>query len=172
MMAGEIAARMGLNDRQRNLLCFLIEHHLILAETALKRDLMDEKPIAQCAVTIKDRQRLLLLYMLTVADSLATGTEAWNTWKASLLRELFFKVDRLLLRADLEPEDIEARTAQIQEKVLALLPDPAESRKAVRMDGEAAFQVSAVSASAGYSKALRHGKATGAPFGLLQGGTA
>ena len=129
MMAGEIAARMGLSDRQRNLLCFLIEHHLILAETALKRDLMDEKPIAQCAVTIKERQRLLLLYMLTVADSRATGTEAWNTWKASLLRELFFKVDRQLLRADLEPEDTEARSAQTQREVLDLLPDPAESER-------------------------------------------
>ena len=128
-MAGEIAVRMGLSDGQRNLLCFLIEHHLILAETALKRDLMDEKPVSQCAVTIKDRQRLLLLYMLTVADSRATGTEAWNTWKASLLRELFFKVDRLLLRTDLEPEDTEARTAQTQREVLALLPDPAESER-------------------------------------------
>jgi [protein-PII] uridylyltransferase len=128
-MAEEIAERMGLSDSQKNLLCFLIEHHLILAETALKRDLMDEKPVAQCAVTIKDRQRLLMLYMLTVADSRATGTEAWNTWKASLLRELFFKVDRLLLRADLEPVDIEARTSQIQERVLALLADPAESEK-------------------------------------------
>ncbi len=128
-MAGEIAVRMGLSDWQRNLLCFLIEHHLILAETALKRDLMDEKPVAQCAVTIKDRQRLLLLYMLTVADSRATGTEAWNTWKASLLRELFFKVDRLLLRTDLEPEDTEARTAQTQGRVLALLSDPAESER-------------------------------------------
>lgn len=129
MMAGEIAVRMGLSDTQRNLLCFLIEHHLILAETALKRDLMDEKPVAQCAVTIKDRRRLLLLYMLTVADSRATGTEAWNTWKASLLRALFFKVDRLLLRKDLEPEDTEARTAQTQREVLALLPDPAESER-------------------------------------------
>jgi len=125
VMAREIAARMGLNDIQKDLLCFLIEHHLILAETALKRDLMDEKPVVRCAVTIKDRQRLLMLYMLTVADSLATGTEAWNSWKASLLRELFFKVDRLLLRADLEPEDTEARAAQAQEKVLALVPDPA-----------------------------------------------
>ena len=129
MMAGEIAARMGLNERDRSLLCFLIEHHLILAETALKRDLMDEKPVAQCAVAIKDRERLLMLYMLTVADSLATGTQAWNTWKASLLRELFFKVDRLLLRADLEPEDLEARTAETQGKVLALLNDPAESER-------------------------------------------
>jgi [protein-PII] uridylyltransferase len=129
MMAWEIAARLGLNDSERDLLYFLIEHHLILAETALKRDLMDEKPIAQCAVHIKDRKRLLMLYMLTVADSLATGTEAWNAWKASLLRELFFKVDKLLLRGDLEPEDLEARSAQIQEKVLALLPVRAEAER-------------------------------------------
>ena len=118
-----------MSDSERDLLYFLIEHHLILAETALKRDLMDEKPIVQCAVQIKDSNRLLLLYMLTVADSLATGTEAWNAWKASLLRELFFKVDRLLMREDLEPEDLEARTSQIQEKVMALLPDQAEAEK-------------------------------------------
>jgi [protein-PII] uridylyltransferase len=129
MMSWEIAARMGLSDKERDLLYFLIEHHLILAEIALKRDLMDEKPIVQCAVQIKDRKRLLLLYMLTVADSLATGTQAWNAWKASLLRELFFKIDKLLLRHDLEPEDLEARTAQIQGRVLAILPDPADAEK-------------------------------------------
>ncbi|MDR3555395.1 MAG: [protein-PII] uridylyltransferase [Syntrophobacteraceae bacterium] len=126
-MAGEIAARMGMDEEQKNLLCFLIEQHLILAEIAQKRDLMDEKPVAQCAVTIKDRGRLLLLYMLTVADSRATGTDAWNAWKASLLRELFFKVDRLLLRPDLEPQNTEAQASKTQEKVLSLLPDPAES---------------------------------------------
>lgn len=128
-MAGEIALRMGLNEWQKDLLCFLIEHHLILAETALKRDLMEEKPVAQCAITIKDRRRLILLYMLTVADGRATGTQAWNTWKASLVRDLFLRVDRLLLRADLEPEAIEMRTAQTQGKVLALLPDPAEGER-------------------------------------------
>lgn len=128
-MAGEIATRMGLGDEQKSLLCFLIEHHLLLAETAQKRDLMEEKPIAQCAVAIKDRTRLLLLYMLTIADSRGTGTEAWNAWKASLLRELFLKVDRLLRRPDLEPENIEARTSKTQEKVISLLSDPAESEK-------------------------------------------
>ncbi|MGC8490737.1 MAG: [protein-PII] uridylyltransferase [Syntrophobacteraceae bacterium] len=128
-MAGEIAERMGLDAGEKNLLCFLIEQHLILAETAQKRDLMDEKPIAQCAVTIKDRKRLLLLYMLTIADSRATGTAAWNAWKASLLKELFFKVDRLLLRPDLEPENLEALSSKAQGKVLSLLADPAESDK-------------------------------------------
>lgn len=127
MLAWNIAERMGLKEAERDLLCFLIEHHLILAETALKRDLMDEKPIAQCAVQIKDRKRLVLLYLLTVADSLATGTEAWNAWKSSLLRELFFKADRLLTRGDLEPDDLEARTAAIQKEVLELAQSDAEA---------------------------------------------
>lgn len=125
-MAKTIAVRMGLDSWEASLLSFLIEQHLILAETALKRDLMDEKPIAQCAVEIKDRDRLLMLYLLTIADSRATGTGAWNTWKASLLRELLFKVDRLLLRGELKPEDIEARSAEVQEAVLAILPDRSE----------------------------------------------
>ena len=46
-----------------------------------------------------------------------------------------------LLRADLEPEDTEARTAQTQREVLALLPDPAESEKLSGMDGEAALRI-------------------------------
>ena len=128
-IAREIGARMGLGPEDENLLCFLIEHHLILAETAQKRDLMEEKPIAQCAVAIKDRRRLFLLYMLTVADSRSTGTAAWTAWKASLLRELFLKVDKFLQRPDLEPENIEALTLKTQEKVLSLLADPAQGEK-------------------------------------------
>ncbi|MCE5334351.1 MAG: [protein-PII] uridylyltransferase [Desulfobacteraceae bacterium] len=129
LMAEEIAERMQLDAKETSLFCFLIRHHLLLAEIALKRDLMDPKPIAQCAIEIKDRERLLLLYLLTIADSKATGTGAWNTWKASLLRELFFRVDRTLFRGDLQPEDTEARTAEVRESVLKLLPEPADAGK-------------------------------------------
>lgn len=128
-MARTIAERMQLDSRESDLLFFLIEHHLMLAETALKRDLMDEKPISQCAVEIKDRERLLLLYLLTVADSRATGTSAWNAWKASLLRQLFLKVDRLLLRGDLKPEDMQARSAEAHREVMKLLPTPTEAER-------------------------------------------
>ncbi|MEM5788130.1 MAG: [protein-PII] uridylyltransferase [Syntrophobacteraceae bacterium] len=129
IMSREIAARMGLDAEETSLLGFLIEHHLLLAETALKRDLMDEKPIAQCAIEIKDRDRLLLLYLLTVADSRATGTGAWNTWKASLLRQLYFKVDRRLLRGDVQSEDIQARALEVSQKVLNLAADASEAEK-------------------------------------------
>ncbi|ABK16273.1 [protein-PII] uridylyltransferase [Syntrophobacter fumaroxidans] len=128
-MAGPIAERLGLDTHETGLLRFLVEHHLILAETALKRDLMDEKPIAQCAIQIKDRERLQMLYLLTIADSRATGPGAWSTWKASLVRELFVKVDRVLARGDLQGQDLEQRSGEVQENVLDLVSDPAERER-------------------------------------------
>jgi len=130
-MAKAVAHRLALSAEESDLLCFLIQTHLLLAETALKRDLMDEKPILRCAIEIGDRERLYLLYLLTIADSTATGPGAWNTWKASLLRELVMKVDRQLQRGDWEPEDIQRRSMEIQERVIQLLEAPEERERLV-----------------------------------------
>ena len=119
-MAVAIAERMKFSQEETDLLVFLILQHLILAETALKRDLMEEKPIQQCALEIRDRERLQLLYLLTIADSRSTGPGGWNTWKASLLRELYMKVDRLLQRGDWQSEDLKAKSTGVIEKVTAL----------------------------------------------------
>jgi [protein-PII] uridylyltransferase len=125
----QIAGRLGLDLEETALLCFLVEHHLILAETALKRDLMDEKPILNCAVTTGDRERLKMLFLLTVADSLATGPGAWSAWKASLLKELYDKVDRMLLRGDWQGENLQQRSQQVQKEVLDLAGDALEREK-------------------------------------------
>lgn len=129
-MAGAIADRFGLTVEETDLLRFLIENHLILAETALKRDLTDEKPILKCAVSTRDRERLQMLFLLTIADSRATGPGAWNTWKASLLRELYLKVDRLLIRGGWEGEGLQERSAKVQAEVLDLAASKRE-RKSV-----------------------------------------
>ena len=128
----EIAGRFDLDPEETELLCFLVEHHLILAETALKRDLMDEKPIMNCAVTIGDRERLKMLFLLTIADSRATGPGAWSAWKASLLSELYDKVDRLLARGDWQGENLQQRSQQVQEEVLERAGDDLEGEKVAR----------------------------------------
>ncbi|NLI83657.1 MAG: [protein-PII] uridylyltransferase [Deltaproteobacteria bacterium] len=128
-MVEGISRRLGLSDEENELLRFLIEHHLILAETALKRDLMDEKPVMKCAIVIRDRERLRMLYLLTIADSRATGPGAWNTWKASLLRELYVKVDRLLVRGDWKGDDLQERSAKVQAEVLELAASEEEKGK-------------------------------------------
>lgn len=115
-----IGDRLGLEPEETTLLSFLVEYHLLLAETALKRDLMDEKPILHCAVTIGDRDRLKMLLLLTVADSLATGPGAWSAWKASLLSELYEKVDRVLARGNWQGENLKQRSQEVQKAVLEL----------------------------------------------------
>ncbi len=127
-----IGPRLGLDPEETELLKFLVEQHLLLAETALKRDLMDEKPILRCSFEVGSRECLRLLYLLTIADSRATGPGAWSTWKASLLRELYDKVDHLLRRGDWKKEEVERRSSEVQAAVLAKIPEQVDRNKVVK----------------------------------------
>lgn len=131
-LAGNIGTRFKLSARRMDLLCDLIRNHLLLVNTALKRDLMDEKPIIQCAMQVGDRERLRLLFLLTIADSRSTGTSAWTAWKASLLSELYVKVDQVLFRGDWKGEDVEKRCWEVREAVLTSIDDASEKEKTGR----------------------------------------
>ncbi|MHB1004705.1 MAG: [protein-PII] uridylyltransferase [Chloroflexota bacterium] len=91
-LAAAVAERMGLSAQGVVDLAFLVRHHLLLARTASRRDLEDDTMIGGLATLIEEPDRLRMLYLLTVADSLATGPSAWTEWKASLVRDLFFRV--------------------------------------------------------------------------------
>jgi len=88
----KILAKLGYKAAFIETVSFLIEMHLFLIQAATRRDINDEETAVFCAIKIRDPERLKMLYLLSVADSMATGPKAWNTWTASLLRELFFKV--------------------------------------------------------------------------------
>lgn len=95
-MAKNICSRMGLEPQECETLRFLIGNHLLLADTAMRRDLDDENVIIDLAETIVEEERLKMLYLITVADSVATGPKAWDIWKENLVRELFYKVIRII----------------------------------------------------------------------------
>ncbi len=94
-MAKQIGARMGLSTEEREGVGFLVSHHLIMLETAFRRDLHDEQAILRFANQVKTLNRLKMLYLLTFADIKAVGPEAWTSWKDSLLMELFLKTSHL-----------------------------------------------------------------------------
>lgn len=73
-----------------------IRHHLLLAETATRRDIADPAVIDEVAVAIEDLRQLQLLYLLTIADLRATGSTMWNEWRSTLLGRLYRKVARAL----------------------------------------------------------------------------
>jgi len=95
-MAKNICSRMGLKPQMCETLRFLIGNHLLLADTAMRRDLDDENVVVDLAETIVEEERLKMLYLITVADSVATGPKAWDIWKENLVRELFYKIIRII----------------------------------------------------------------------------
>jgi len=87
-----IARRMGFSSKDAGTLTALVRHHLLLADTATRRDIRDPATITKVAFTVKDPVVLELLHALTEADSKATGPTAWGAWKSSLVEELASKV--------------------------------------------------------------------------------
>ncbi|HHD63908.1 MAG TPA: [protein-PII] uridylyltransferase [Desulfobulbaceae bacterium] len=129
-----IGARLGLPQEERECLSFLVRYHLFLPENALRRDLDDQDFIRQAAELIDDSDRLTMLYLLTIADSKATGPSAWSDWKATLLVELYLKVKSCLeascVAHESGDEDVEEQGASwLRQQVSALV----EGQQGLRM---------------------------------------
>ncbi len=111
-IVGKTAERLGLSSEEREVLVFLVGHHLFLMHTALRRDLEDEAMVVRCAGQMKSSDRLSMLYLLTIADAKATGPTVWNDWKAALLLELYLKIAHLLDRSDLGSQVVDQRAGR------------------------------------------------------------
>jgi len=95
-MFAYIGPRIGLSQEDTEIVSSLIQHHLLLADTATRRDLSDDATITGVATQIKSSVALDLLRALTEADSKATGVSAWSDWKAGLVYELTERVHHVL----------------------------------------------------------------------------
>ncbi len=91
-----IGKRIGLKSEAIDTLAFLVKNHLFLPAIALRRDIEDEQLILNCSQTIKTKERLAMLFLLTTADARATGPTVWTDWKSALLQELFLKINHTL----------------------------------------------------------------------------
>ncbi len=118
LIATRILERLGLESPRVKESAFLVGNHLLLVETATRRDLGDEKAIVGCASSVGTIERLKMLYLLTWADACATGPRAWTGWTAALVQELFFKVLHVLERGELASPDATKRTEWVQMEVV------------------------------------------------------
>ena len=117
-IAASVASRIGLPDAATDSVTWLVRNHLLLADTATRRDLSDERTIARFAAEVGDVPTLDALYALTIGDSRATGPSAWSSSKAGLVRELYVKaagwiVEGAVVTADAATELLE-RTAEVR----------------------------------------------------------
>ncbi|MEU5052907.1 [protein-PII] uridylyltransferase [Streptomyces sp. NPDC021096] len=104
-LARAIAPRLGFDGADTAVLATLVRHHLLLAETATRRDLDDPATIRAVTDAVGCAGTLELLHALTEADALATGPAAWSDWRASLVAELVRRA-----AAALAGEPVAART--------------------------------------------------------------
>jgi [protein-PII] uridylyltransferase len=87
-LAESVATRVGLAPEDVATVGLLVRHHLLLVETATRRDLDDPATVTAVADVLGTTEVLDLLAALTRADALATGPAAWSDWKAGLVDDL------------------------------------------------------------------------------------
>ncbi|MEI6229952.1 MAG: [protein-PII] uridylyltransferase [Actinomycetes bacterium] len=83
-----IAPQLGFDQADSQVLRRMVEFHLLLPDTATRRDLDDPATVSAVADAVGDERLLDLLHALTEADAAATGPAAWSDWKKVLVDEL------------------------------------------------------------------------------------
>ena len=95
-VAMRLCPRLGLSAAETETVAWLVRYHLLMSNTAFKRDLADPKTVHDFAEVVQSPERLRLLTVLTVADIRAVGPGIWNGWKGQLLRTLYYETEPLL----------------------------------------------------------------------------
>ena len=121
-MALTLGPRLGLSAEETETVSWLVLHHLLLSQTAFRRDIDDPKTILDLADTIQSPERLRLLLILTIVDMRAVSPKVWNAWKATLLRELYTRVAEVLA-GGLATTERDVRVARAKEAVSILLDE-------------------------------------------------
>jgi [protein-PII] uridylyltransferase len=119
--AEAFCARHQLPAWDSRLIVWLVQHHLVMSTTAQRKDLSDPQVIFDFAQLVGDQTRLDYLYVLTVADINATNPSLWNSWRASLLRQLYTETKRALRRGLENPLDREEQIRQTQSAAIDIL---------------------------------------------------
>ncbi|WP_370853022.1 [protein-PII] uridylyltransferase [Pararhizobium haloflavum] len=129
-VARKLCPRLGLSQKQTDLVAWLIEEHLTMSMIAQARDLNDRKTIEDFAGKVQSLDRLKLLIILTVCDIRAVGPGVWNGWKGQLLRTLYYETELLLSGGFSEVSRRERATfaAEQLEKALADWDDEERER--------------------------------------------
>ncbi|HEB29121.1 MAG TPA: [protein-PII] uridylyltransferase [Porticoccus sp.] len=103
--AANFCERHGLPAEEVNLISWLVENHLLMSSTSQRSDISDPDVIHKFAKVIGNQRKLDYLFVLTVADITATNPTLWNSWKGSLMRQLYAETRKALQRGLENPVD-------------------------------------------------------------------
>ena len=127
--AKNFCERHQLSTWDGKLVTWLVDKHLIMSMTAQRKDISDPDVILEFAKIVGDKLHLDYLYAMTVADIRATNPEMWNSWRATLMRQLYQNTARVLRQGLENPVNRAERIADKKESAsgkLAELNIPAD----------------------------------------------
>jgi len=107
IVAGVIARRLGVDERDADRVELLVRQHLTMAHLSQRRDLSDDAMIARFVERVGDEETLRQLFVLTFCDTAMTSPGNLTDWKGQLLRELYKKA-RARLRGNTGSADSDA----------------------------------------------------------------
>ena len=119
--AEEFCERHHFSERDTKLVCWLVEQHLLMSMTAQKKDIADPEIIHVFAQQVPSLMHLEYLYVLTVCDIAATNPNLWNSWRASLMQQLFVETRRAIRRGIDQPIDRNDWIRATRQEVRAML---------------------------------------------------
>jgi [protein-PII] uridylyltransferase len=111
----------GMSRYEARTVAWLVLNHLALSTTAQKQDIGDPDVINEFAAQVGDQLHLDNLYLLTVADIRGTNPKLWNSWKASLFRDLYELTSRALRHGLENPIDADELIFEKQAEARELL---------------------------------------------------
>lgn len=118
-VACSVMNRLGYEDKEIELVMFLVKHHLTMEKTAFRRNLNDPETLNNFTSIFPSLKALDLLFLLTYADLSAVNTMVWTQWKNDQLFELYRKT-RMMLVDELSGEDL------LMKKALKVLTNKTE----------------------------------------------
>jgi [protein-PII] uridylyltransferase len=119
----DLAPRLGFSPADVDVLALLVQHHLLLPDTATRRDLDDPATLATVVEAVGSLEVLDLLAAMTEADALATGPAAWTPWRADLITTLVERTAEVLRGrpAPVSPGLTDAQRALAKEGVVDVM---------------------------------------------------
>jgi [protein-PII] uridylyltransferase len=120
-IAQSLSRRWGLSDSDAAAVTWLVRHHLLMSDTAQRRDISDSATVRKFVSEVQSPELLRMLVVLTAADIRAVGPGAWNGWKGQLMRDLYHEADALISGAPV-PARFEL-VANAKERLFAALAD-------------------------------------------------
>ena len=118
-----IGERLGLADEEKQLLSFLVANHVLLTDSAARRDIDDEQMLQHCAAEIGSVELLKMLLLHSFADLCATGPQAWEFWQSLPMLELYQCLLHRLEMGDPDVKAVAARLLSLKRQVAELLGD-------------------------------------------------